>query len=127
MSICDYCGRFFVDFDNIGTWKCRRHPLPYDAVLDMYPCCGRRIPDVPTNDLGRLQFNWKPLPPAPRVCGCVRCDCGDVDMEPIPLVDIVQMIDLDAEDKDQVIQEIMSRPGFSKSDGCIYRRESKHS
>ncbi len=126
MSLCRRCGRFYVEFDNIGTWKCRVHPDPYDVVNDMYPCCKKRIKEVPTNDLGRFQFNWKPLPQAPDVCGCVRCDCtdGSAELESVSLEKIAEMIDASSEDMNKLIEEIKSRPGYSLEKNMIYRDSS---
>lgn len=124
MSLCRRCGRFFVEFDNIGTWKCRVHPKPYDVVNDIYPCCKKRIRDVPTNDLGRLQFDWKPLPKPPDVCGCVRCDCDDGSgrLEPVSLRSMAEMIGGSSEeDLDALVAEIKARPGYSAENDTIYR------
>jgi len=64
MPCCTVCGREYDELMNVGTWQCGQHRDPFDFVLRVYPCCGRKMRPCPGTDrVGCVPSDHNPGPP----------------------------------------------------------------
>lgn len=39
-ATCTRCGKYYLEAENIGRWRCRKHIQPLDQSTGRWPCCG---------------------------------------------------------------------------------------
>lgn len=61
IRFCKRCEQQYTLRSTMGHWQCRWHPVPWDARLHRYPCCGMDVQ-------GARNEPWPPVE------GCTPCD-----------------------------------------------------
>ena len=100
------CGTRYFEFENLGSFACSQHALPFNTTLGFYPCCERKD----------------------NAFGCVKAD-HRVFWRPFTLKETVQNV------PDQIIKQLGPRPGndghgvyvrFDRSGHAQMIQASKH-